>query len=119
LIRSPGQCGRGFFFKSEYARVQGRQRRYIKGQKYTLLSRKEKPHARRQEGVEDTVPSFPSLDKTHRGTCQTRTLGSNSARELKPIADGHRLDQTPTEYLGVAAHPYIARTEIILEGAIN
>jgi hypothetical protein len=24
-----------------------------------------------------------------------------------------------TEYLGVAAHPYIARTEIILEGAIN
>jgi transposase len=27
--------------KSEYARVQGRQRRYIKGQKYTLLSRKE------------------------------------------------------------------------------
>ena len=27
--------------KSEYARVQGRQRRYIKGQKYTLLSRRE------------------------------------------------------------------------------
>jgi transposase len=27
--------------KSEYARLQGRQRRYIKGQKYTLLSRKE------------------------------------------------------------------------------
>jgi len=27
--------------KSEYARLQGRERRYIKGQKYTLLSRKE------------------------------------------------------------------------------
>ena len=27
--------------KSEYARLQGRQRRYIKGQKYTLLSRRE------------------------------------------------------------------------------
>ena len=27
--------------KSEYARLQGRGRRYIKGQKYTLLSRKE------------------------------------------------------------------------------
>ena len=27
--------------KSEYGRLQGRQRRYIKGQKYTLLSRKE------------------------------------------------------------------------------
>jgi Transposase len=27
--------------KNEYARVQGRQRRYIKGQKYTLLSRRE------------------------------------------------------------------------------
>ena len=27
--------------KSEYARLAGRQRRYIKGQKYTLLSRKE------------------------------------------------------------------------------
>src|SRR5438445_11453496 len=27
--------------KSEYARLSGRQRRYIKGQKYTLLSRKE------------------------------------------------------------------------------
>ena len=26
--------------KSEYARLAGRQRRYIKGQKYTLLSRK-------------------------------------------------------------------------------
>jgi transposase len=29
------------FRKSEYARLQGRERRYIKGQKYTLLSRKE------------------------------------------------------------------------------
>jgi transposase len=28
--------------KSEYARLSGRQRRYIKGQKYTLLSRREK-----------------------------------------------------------------------------
>jgi hypothetical protein len=27
--------------KSEYARLEGRQRRYIKGQKYTLLSRRE------------------------------------------------------------------------------
>ena len=27
--------------KSEYARIEGRQRRYIKGQKYTLLSRRE------------------------------------------------------------------------------
>jgi len=27
--------------KSEYARLSGRQRRYIKGQKYTLLSRRE------------------------------------------------------------------------------
>jgi transposase len=26
--------------KSEYARLQGRERRYIKGQKYTLLSRR-------------------------------------------------------------------------------
>ena len=28
-------------WKSEYARLSGRERRYIKGQKYTLLSRKE------------------------------------------------------------------------------
>src|SRR5215207_1098679 len=43
--------------KSEYARLAGRRdRRYIKGQKYTLLSQGE-PHARRQEGVEDIAGS--------------------------------------------------------------
>jgi transposase len=41
--------------KTEYARLAGRDRRYIKGQKYTLLSRKGEPHARRQEGVEDVA----------------------------------------------------------------
>jgi transposase len=38
--------------KSEYARVQGRQRRYIKGQKYTLLSRRENLTL---DGLEDVV----------------------------------------------------------------
>src|SRR5207344_2887373 len=35
------RCRRRSGPKSEYARLQGRERRYIKGQKYTLLSRKE------------------------------------------------------------------------------
>ena len=37
------------------------------------------------------------------------------------VIDGQREDaeHQVTEHLGVAAHPYIARTEIILEAAIN
>ena len=49
--------------KSEYRRLAGRDRRYIKGQKYTLLSRKENPHARRQEGTED--PAFSQQAAQH------------------------------------------------------
>jgi hypothetical protein len=59
--------------KSEYARVQGRQRRYIKGQKYTLLSRRENLTARRQKGVEDIV-----------GRQQTAQHGLCSQGELRP-----------------------------------
>ena len=41
--------------KNEYGRLGDRDWRYIKGQKYTLLSRKGEPHAGRQEGIEDVA----------------------------------------------------------------
>lgn len=76
--------------KSEYGRLAGRDRRYIKGQKYTLLSRKENPHARWQEGIEDVA--FGQQAAQH-GLCpqgelwpvmelRTRGLGAALLREL-------------------------------------
>ena len=41
--------------KREYARLSGRDRRYIKGQKYTFAVAQGEPHARRQEGTEDVA----------------------------------------------------------------
>ena len=38
---APSRRNPGYGRKSEYARLSGRDRRYIKGQKYTLLSRRE------------------------------------------------------------------------------
>ena len=49
VMRHLGEALDAGFRKSEYGRLAGRDRRYIKGQKYTLLSRKENLTLRRQE----------------------------------------------------------------------
>jgi hypothetical protein len=48
-------------------------------------------------------------------------LGQELDDQPHQVIDGQREDSEHqvTVYLGVAAHPYIARTEIILEAAIN
>ena len=78
--------------KSEYARLAGRQRRYIKGQKYTFAVAQGEPHPGRQEGVEDVV-----------GGQQTAQHGLCSQGELRPAVE------LPTRRLGSALLRELAR----------
>lgn len=54
--------------KSEYARLSGRERRFIKGQKYTLLSRREHLTLGRPSGAEDLAGRQQAL--AHRVSAQ-------------------------------------------------
>ena len=62
--------------KSEYGRLQGRQRRYIKGQKYTLLSRKENLSL---EGKKALKMLLAANKRAQHGLC--------SQRELRPAVE--------------------------------
>src|SRR5258705_3022928 len=76
--------------KSEYARLAGRDRRYIKGQKYTFALAAGEPHARRQESIEDFARRQQAAQ--HRLSAQgelrpdlglrARSLGTALLREL-------------------------------------
>src|SRR6476469_7604059 len=68
--------------KSEYGRLAGRDRRYIKGQKYTLLSRKENLTLRRQEGVEGLAVGQQAAEH---GLCPQGELRS-AATSARPLA---------------------------------
>jgi hypothetical protein len=66
--------------KSEYARLAGRDRRYIKGQKYTLLSHRENltlDGMRARKTLRPTSGSIPP-------TCSRRALGSCGITAAKP-----------------------------------
>ena len=51
--------------KSEYGRLQGRQRRYIKGQKYTLLSRKENLKLEGKKALKMLLAANKRLNKAY------------------------------------------------------
>ena len=68
--------------KREFARLAGRDRRYIKGQKYTLLSRKENLTLRRQEGVEDAAGGQQAAQHRLRPQGELRPVVELRARGL-------------------------------------
>jgi transposase len=89
--------------KSEYARLSGRQRRYIKGQKYTLLSRRENLSLDGRQALRALLKANKRLNVALRAQgvlrtalgLQTRDLGAEVLRQLALQPQVAALEELP------------------------
>ena len=66
--------------KSEYARLTGKERRYIKGQKYTLLSRRENLTLEGRQALKTLLAANKRLNTAYLLKESSVSCGATSAR---------------------------------------